>query len=180
MQKTTLLPSLIAFLLLLIGSSCTSITQREYSPFIRDLDGRNELKISTYPAVFPKGKSGSTLLLDKEESHGETYFQVYIRDSSKKMGPNPHVESIEIHSFSYQIDSGPKTELLSGYTHNFWMQGNPRYEKRKLPPIPYRSDSMISIEIDFTLNGKKYTYQGEMKPQEQTTVIPTAVRNSTI
>ena len=60
------------------------------------------------------------------------------------------------------------------------MQGNPWYEKRNLPPIPYRSDSMISIEIDFTLNGKKYTYQGEMKPQEQTTVIPTAVRNSTI
>ena len=161
-------------------SACTSITQRSYQPFIRELDGKSELRVTTYPAGFPRGKSGSSIVLNKEQSHGELYFQINIKDKSKNMGPNPHVKSIKIHSFTYQLGDGPRTELLTDYDYNFWMQGNRNYDKSRLPPIPYYPDSSVKVEIDFTLNGQKYEFKGKMNASENTSYVPTFIRNSTI
>ena len=36
---------------------------------------------------------------------------------------------------------------------SFWMQNNRNYESRDLPPIPYRRNSRIMIEVELTLNG---------------------------
>lgn len=159
----------------LISAGCTSINQREYAPFVRDLDGLNELAISTYPADFPDRLSDKGEVFEKYESAGELYLQVHIRDSNKQIGPNPHVESINIHSFSYRVGDGPVTVLLSDYENNFWMQGNPRYEKRDLPPVPYVPGGRLSINISFTLNGDNYAFEGDMAATEQSSVLPTTI-----
>ncbi|MDB2674140.1 hypothetical protein N9Y81_04225 [Akkermansiaceae bacterium] len=161
-------------------TSCTSFTNREYRPFIRNIDGESELHISTYPAFFPKKKSTSNSIVKKLESHAEVYFQLSIRDLNKRLGPNPHIESVTIHSFSYQLPNEPKIEILTDYHGSFWMQGNPNYESSKLPAIPYRPDSTLSIEINFNLNGKTYSYEGEMKARESTIALPTAIANRSI
>ena len=161
-------------------TSCTSFTNREYGPFVRNLDGKSELHISTYPAFFPQKKSTSNSINKKLESHCEVYFQLFIRDLDKKFGPNPHIESVTIHSFSYQLPNEPKIEILTNHDGNFWMQGNPNYESRKLSAILYRKNSAINIEIDFSLNGKKYSYEGQMKSKESTTTLPKIIANASI
>lgn len=166
----------LAFLL----QACTTVTQRSYGPFVRKLDGKSILKISTYPAGFPKDKRGGAPGFKQMETHGELYFQVNIRNANGKMGPNSNVESIQIHSFAYQVDGGPTTRLLTDYEHNFWMQGNPRYEKRDLAPVPYNPGSIINVEINFTLNGEKYDFKGEMKASESRSTMPTHILHQSI
>ncbi|MCH1499757.1 MAG: hypothetical protein L7U83_11895 [Akkermansiaceae bacterium] len=164
----------------MISANCTSFTNREYGPFVRNLDSENELHISTYPAFFPKKKSNSNSINKKLESHSKVYFQLFIRDLNKKIGPNPHIESVTIHSFSYQLPNEPEIEILTEYDGNFWMQGNPNYESRKLSAIPYRPNSGINIEINFSLNGKRYSYEGQMRSKESTSFLPTIIANGGI
>lgn len=159
----------VSFAVFLFGFG--SITHREYKEFLRDIDGKSELKISTYPSGFPTEVS-NTLISRKMPSSDKVYFQVLVRDKKQKSGPNPNVESILFHSFSYALDDGLKTELISDYARNFWMQGNSNYDKLNHPPIPYRPDSVVSIEIDLTLNGKDYSFKGQMPAKERTTYVP--------
>lgn len=166
---------ILAPVLALIAAGCTSIKQREYAPFVRDLDGLSELAISTYPADFPDRLSDKGALFEKYESAGELYLQVHIRDKKAKFGPNPHVESISIHSFSYRVADGPVNAVLADYERNFWMQDNPRYEQRNLPPVPYVTDGKLWIDIRFTLNGKQYAFNGDMHATETTRTLPTFV-----
>ena len=169
------LGSILALLLLSIVSGCTNLKQRQYAPFVRELDGLNELEISTYPADFPNRLSEKGDIFQRYESADGLYLQVFIRDAKKKTGPNPHVQSITIHAFSYQIRDEPTTVLLSEYQDNFWMQGNPQYDPRGLPPIPYDPDGSVSIKISLTLNDKKYEFEGQMPAAEKTTVMPTFI-----
>ena len=168
---------LLVLTFVLLSTGCTSIKQREYEPFVRDLDGLNELAISTYPADYPNRLSDKGGLLEEYESASELYLQVHIRDRKKKFGPNPHVESITIQSFAYRVGDGPLTVLLSDYDDNFWMQGNPRYEKRNLPPVPYVNNGRLWIDIQFTLNGKQYEFEGDMRATEDTSTLPTFIVN---
>ena len=172
----------VSFLVLswMAFTSCTSFTEREYGPFVRNIDGKSELHISTYPAFFPKKLSTSNSINKKLESHAEVYLQLFIRDLNKKFGPNPHIESVTIHSLSYQLPNEPKIEILTDYRGSFWMQGNPNHERRDLSAIPYRPNSTLSIEINFSLNGETYSYAGEMKARESTTTLPTAIANRSI
>jgi hypothetical protein len=163
----------------LLGA-CTTVTHRAYTPFVRSLDGNSELCISTYPAWYPHNKPGGTSGFKQVETHGELNFQVHIRGAKKKQGPDDQVNSVKIRSFAYQLDDGPKIELLTDYPNNFWMQGNPRYQKDNLPPVPYLPDSVIHVQIDFTLNGKSYNFKGEMKPSESKTTMPTNILKSSI
>ena len=155
---------------LLVG--CGSITHRSYGPFTRQLDEKSELAISTYPAWYPKDSFSIPLLYKNSKTHDKVYFQVHVRDAKKKFGKNPSVESCQINSFSYRLDGGEWTNLLSGYPNDFWMQNNSRYEERELPPIPYQRDSRVGIEIDLTLNGTRHDIQGEMPAKEQTSFYP--------
>lgn len=167
--------SLLAVLPALLAAGCTSIEQREYTPFIRDLDGFSELAISTYPADYPDRLSDKGAVFEKYESAGDVYLQIHVRDRKKQFGPNPHVESISIHSFAYQVGDGPVTVLLSDYENNFWMQSNPRYEKRDLPPVPYVPGGKLTISISLTLNGDRYAFKGDMLATEKSRVLPTAI-----
>ena len=171
-----------SFLILItIGlSSCTSFNLREYKPFVRSIDGKSELHISTYPAWFPKKQPNSNSINKKIESHDEVYFQISIRDINKKFGPNTHINSVKIHSFSYKLPNESEIEILAGYDGSFWMQGNPNHNGHKLTAIPYRTDSTLSIKIKFTLNGELYFYEGEMKAKESKTVLPTSIANRSI
>lgn len=83
--------------------SCAQLRHLEYTPFVYDIDGKNELSISTYPAWFAKDLFSIPFVYKQRETHDKLYFQVYIRDINKKSGKNPNVESIRIHSFSYRI-----------------------------------------------------------------------------
>ena len=162
---------------LLIVAGCTSINHREYAPFVRELDGISQLEITTYPADYPNRLSEKGDTFESYESAGEVYFQVNIRDKSKSGGRNEHVRSIDIHSFSYRIGNEPPTVLLSDYDYNFWMQGNPRYEDRDLPPVPFVPGGNVSINISFTLNGETYAFEGDMPASEKSRTYPTVIVN---
>ena len=45
---------------------CTTVTHREYTPLIQELNEKNELKVSTYSAWFPKNVGPGKL-----ETHGD-------------------------------------------------------------------------------------------------------------
>lgn len=169
---TRLLPVLV---IVLVEAGCTSIEQRAYAPFVRDLDGLSELAISTYPADYPDRLSDRGAWFEKYQSAGEMYLQVHIRDAKKQFGPNPHIESVNIHSFSYRIGNEAPTVLLSGYESHFWMQNNPRYEKRDLPPIPYVPEGKLMIDIRLSLNGKQYAFAGDMPATGKTRIWPTFI-----
>jgi hypothetical protein len=172
--------TLLSILLPLLVSSCTSITKREYEPFVRQLDDKSEISVSTYPAGFPRQVPGNSPSLEKLETHDELYFQIYVRDRKQNFGPNPHITSINIHSFSYRMGDQPLTELLTNYPEAFWMQNNPRYEKIKHTTIPYVPDSSVFIEIDLTLNGKRYKLNGNMPARESKLFAPTFILNQSI
>lgn len=167
------LPIFLVALLFLLGCTglfgCAHLKHREYKPFVRDLDGKSELEISTFPAWYPeKGKHIPRLYKERVTSE-KLNFQVFIRDRKSKIGPNPHVKTIAIHSFSYRLDGGPKVELLTDFPSNFWMQENVNYDKESASQVMYDSESVVGIDIDFTLNGNAYTFNGEMPAHEYST-----------
>jgi len=45
------------------------------------------------------------------------------------------------------------------FCDSFWMQTNRNYESGDLPPILYRRNSRITVEVELTLNGKRQTVQ---------------------
>ena len=165
---------------LLIVSACTKVRHLEYAPFVRDLDGQSELAISTYPADYPERLSDKGDVVQKYRTTAELYFQVHIRDKKTKFGPNSHVHSINIHKFSYRIGDASPVVLLSGYQNNFWSQNNPRYEQRDLPAVPYVPGGEVFIEISFTLNGKKFEFEGVMPANEKSQAYPTVIVNQGI
>lgn len=154
-------------------TSCAGPTQRAYKPFVRNLDGKSELAISTYPAVFPWTKDG-----ELRETDDELYFQVFVRDRKTKCGTNPHVQSILIKSFAYQLDDRKSKQLLNNYPSNFWLQNNPNFEKRELPAVPYKADSAITVEIRLNLNGTDYSFEGKMPASKEKMIYPPALARS--
>ena len=147
-----------AALLLLTATGCAESTIQEYGPFTRDLDGENELHISTYPAGLPRVTDRVPYLFKAQKTPDEVYFQVFVRDRSVGAGPNPHIESIHIESFSYRFPGQAPVILLEDYAENFWMQGNPRYESETSPPVPFNEHWYLQIQIDLTVNGTDYSF----------------------
>ena len=166
MMKSVLLIFLILFL-----AGCVQIRYLKYKPFVHDIDGKNELYISTYPAGYAQKTDDSIPFVYKKlVTHDKLYFQVFIRDIKKKAGKNANIDSIRIHSFSYRIGNNPSTELLSNYDSNFWQQGQSKYnpDTKETSPILYVDGWTVSVNISFTLNGKDYSIQGEMPSAENT------------
>ncbi len=166
----------ICILLLTLG--CGTMHTRGYETFTEEIDANNQLQVSMNPASNPKKKQGSTSWMEERETYRKLNFQVFIMDKDG-YGKNPHVESVTIHSFSYQMNDGNKTEILSDYDYNFWMQGNSRYNKNRkiVPPITYVPKSRIKFWIEFTLNGKKYSKQGTLKSFESSSTYSTHMRD---
>lgn len=139
----------------------------EYEPVVVDLDGKNELHISTYPADYPRTTSRVPYMYKKTRSPDSVFFQVFVRDGQKKTGQNVHVESIRIHSFSYQFDNEAPVELMTQYDDYFWMQDQPNHNKGERKPVPLVSGKPVAIDISLTVNGKDYAFKTRMQPIER-------------
>ncbi|MDJ0761238.1 MAG: hypothetical protein QNJ19_17725 [Woeseiaceae bacterium] len=144
-------------------SACARTDQLAYRPFVADIDGKSELRISTYPADFGRSRKHVPFIYRHMETYDKLYFQVFIRNKDQA-GKNPHVESIHIHSFSYRFDGQPSTELITDYDDYFWMQNQPDYNKdyAESPPVLYVPNAEIIVSIAFTLNGIDYEFEGSM------------------
>jgi hypothetical protein len=164
----------LVFILSLLSSltCCSKFTHLKYSSFVRELDGMSELVISTYSAGYPKRTYHIPFLYEKLVSPEEVYFQVFVRDVVKKAGKNIHVKSIRIHSFSVQIENQPKIVLISDYESNFWMQNQKKYNNFDITAIPYHSETPITVDIELTLNGIDYSFEGKMNPIKKVKTSP--------
>lgn len=160
-------PAFRMAVVLVIGSllsGCVNHSFLQYEPVSLDLDGNNELHISTYPAGYPRTTSSIPFLYKTTRGPESVFFQVFVRDSRKKVGQNTHVESIRIHSFSYRIDNEAPVVLIADYGDYFWMQDQPNYNKGERKPVPWVSGKPIAIDISLTVNGKDYALKTRMQP----------------
>jgi hypothetical protein len=156
----------------LLVQGCMDSTILEYEPLTRDLDGRSELHISTYPAGFPRETSAIPFLYKGLRTPEAVYFQVFVRDAEKKSGPNPNIDSIRIHSFSYQLRGEPPVELIADFDAGFWMQDQPDLAPMAHAPVPFDPGGSVRVVVDLTLNGQDYRIEGEMRAAERRNVRP--------
>ena len=146
---------------------CVDLRNREYVPVTVRLDDHNELHISTYPSWFPSETSDIPFLKKTLRTPDSVYFQVFVRDAEKKVGPNPHVDSILIKSFSYQIAGRAPVVLIENYDANFWMQDNPNYNTGEPAPVPWVEGQPLTIAISLVLNGKAHEVKRDMQAVER-------------
>lgn len=149
------------------------ITTRKYETVTHDLDGKNELMISTYPSEFPEETASIPFLYKALRTPERVNFQVFIRAKGKN-GRNPHIEDIAIHSFSYAFPN-PELEpvlLLEDYDSNFWMQGDPQNDELNAPPVLHSKGWYLNANIDMTVNGERYQLTKQMHAQESTRFRP--------
>jgi hypothetical protein len=66
-------------------------------------------------------------------------------------------------------------ETFRTLPQSFWMVNNRNYVSRELPPILYRRNSRITIEVELTLNDKRHAVQGVMPSRERRTTVPSAL-----
>lgn len=170
LSKGPPIAEVISTVLLIQG--CMNATILEYEPVTRDLDGLNELHISTYPAGFPRKTHSIPFLYEELRTPEAVFFQVFVRDAEMKSGPNPHINSIRIHSFSYQIQNDAPVPLISDYDSNFWMQDQPDLNPAQHAPVPYHPDGSIQIFVDLTVNGRNYSISEQMQAVERQNIRP--------
>ena len=146
-------------------------TTLSYETLIRPLDGKSELKISTYPSDIARSVSRVPFLWKEVRSPNTVYFQVFVRQVGKA-GRNPHVESIMIHSFSYAFPGQEPVELISDYDQNFWMQGSPEYNPTGDPPVPVDEAWYVDLNIELTLNGQRYRFDERVDAASKESLRP--------
>lgn len=157
-------------LVIVFSTGCAKTTFLKYSEFVTPLDDKSELSVKTYPAFFPKETFHIPFLYREFVTHDKLYFQVFVRDKNKKAGPNPNIDSIEIHSFSYKLNDHDSRELISGFKANFWMQG--QHADNKSTPIQFHPEGKIEIDTSLTINGKELKKTGVMKATTQSRLYP--------
>ena len=164
--------SVAAIAAVLLVQGCMAATILEYEPLTRDLDGRSELHISTYPAGFPRETSAIPFLYKGLRTPEAVYFQLFVRDAEEKSGPNPHIDSVRIRSFTYQLPGKPPVELISDFDAGFWMQDQPDLAPVRHAPVPFEPGGSVRVVVDLTLNGRDYRIEGEMRAAERRNVRP--------
>ena len=85
------------------------MTVMDYRPFKIDLDSNYELDITTYPEGYP-----TDVGFNKMMSADAIYLQMHLKDKREpwRLISKEKMASIDVHSFVYQMDDGPKVELL--------------------------------------------------------------------
>lgn len=150
----------VAAALLLVG--CVRYEIVHYTPLTMALDGRSELHISSYASWFPDEHSDIPFIRKTVRTPESIYFQVFVRDAEAKAGPNPHVQSVRIHSFTYALPGQPPVQLITDYDQNFWMQDQPQYNPSGAVPVPCLPGQSIEVSISLELNGTHYAYSERM------------------
>ena len=166
------MPALGTLAVLVIGlQGCLKATVLSYETLIRALDGKSELYISTYPSDIARSVSGVPFLWKEVRSPDSVYFEVFVRKVGR-MGRNPHVESITIHSFSYAFPGQAPVQLIADYDQNFWQQGSPKYNPDGDEPVPVHEAWYVNLEIDLTLNGQRYRIKDQVQAVEKESKRP--------
>jgi hypothetical protein len=147
----------------LLSVGCVRYEVVHYTPITMALDGRSELHISSYASWFPDEHSVIPFIYKTVRTPESIYFQVFVRDAETKAGPNPHVQSVRIHSFTYAPPNQPPTRLIVDYDQNFWMQDQPQYNPGNTAPVPCIPGQSIDVSISLELNGVDYAYSEKME-----------------
>lgn len=158
-------------LLLGLGTGCMKGTVHRYETKTIPLDAQSELKLSTFPAGFPKNRMHIPYLYRSIETPKSVFFQVFIKDKEKDFGQNEHVEDIVIHSLSYQFPGQAPVQLLENYGENFWQQNHPD-NTLQVPAVPYDEHWYLELHIDMTLNGEDYQFTEAIKADSTWYVAP--------
>ncbi len=158
-------------ILALALQGCGKTTVPYYEPLILPLDDKSELHISTYPSDIARTVSGIPFVWKERATPNSVYFQIHVREVGKA-GPNPHVESISIHSFSYAFPAHDSVQMIADYPHSFWMQDSPDYNPGGSSPVPIHDDWYVYLEIDLTLNGKRYLFHERVEAAKRERVRP--------
>lgn len=148
--------------LMLATTGCVRHEVVHYTPLTWDLDGKSELHISSYPSWFPKETSSVPFLHKTVRTPESIYFQVFIREAGTRAGANPHLRSILIRSFTYQLAGRPAVQLIADYDQNFWAQDQAGSRRDKSEPVPCLPGQPIRVSIALEVNGVEYAQQGEM------------------
>jgi hypothetical protein len=143
-------------------TGCVRQETYEYTSASWMLDKHNELSISTYPSWHRRQAEGVPYLYKPLRSAEAVYFQVFVRDAATRSGPNPHVRSILIRSFSYQLAGGPEVRLISDFGSNFWMQGQPQHNPMRGDPVPCVPGQRLTVRVSLMLNGQAHAREGEL------------------
>jgi hypothetical protein len=146
---------------------CVDMRNREYAPVDFALDDKNELHISTYPSSFASEATDVPFLKKTVRTPDSVYFQVFVRDAEKKFGPNTHIDTIQIKSFSYQIPGQAPVVLIENYDAYFWMQNNPDHNKGEPTPVPWVKGQRLNVAISLVLNGKEHELKTNMQAVER-------------
>ncbi len=147
----------------LLSVGCVRYELVHYTPLTKALDGRSELHISSYASWFPDERSDFPFIHKTVRTPESIYFQVFVRDADTKAGPNPHVQSVRIHSFTYALPNQPPTQLIVDYEQYFWMQDQPQYNPGNAVPVPCIPGQSIEVSISLELNGADYAYSESME-----------------
>lgn len=140
----------------LVTAGCTDATILKYEDVIVPLDGQSELHISTYPSNFPSVTFHIPFIFKRIRTPDSVYLQFFVRSVDNKSGSNPHVETIKVHSFTYEFPGQTPVQLVSDYDDSFWMQGSQKYNPNGSDPVPHSAGWYIVLKADITLNGKRY------------------------
>jgi hypothetical protein len=156
---------------------CSDITVHYYDAVEHPLDANNVIRISTYAAGFPNKTKSVPFVYEAIETPKNVYLQVFVRAAGQKGGPNPNVDTIVIHSVSYNFPGQPPKQLTSGFHDYLWMQGDsrygdPRYKQTSSQPIPFGVGWHFIVKIDMTLNGKHHLIEKKMKAATRTSRKP--------
>lgn len=158
--------------LLLTGAGCSSVVHKEYRSHVQQLDRKNELVISTYPAWFPNREVELPPLCVKVVSDDYVALEFLVREPGTGSGRSPHIESIQVHKLAYRLDDGPETVVLRDFSGGFWMQETGNHSERTRKGIPYQNGSVLHATVDLTVNGKNYSIQGEMPARRRISRYP--------
>jgi hypothetical protein len=148
-------------------SGCVHNRIREYTPATFALNDNSELHIATYPSWFSHQISEVPFLKKTFHTPDSVFLEMSVNDVHNKHGPNPHIDSILIKSFSYQIADHAPVVLIENYGGSVWMQGEPHYNSGERIPIPWVKGQQLTVAISLVLNGKAHEFKTVMQAVER-------------
>lgn len=156
----------------LVLAGCMDATVLAYDSLTRELDGRSELHVSTYPAGFPRETASIPFLYKALRTPESVYFQVFVRDAEQRAGPNPHIQSARIHAFSYAFPGQDPVVLVEDFDGYFWMQDNPEQSSARDKPVPYDEHSYLQLRVELTVNGVDYLVEEQVRATQRRNITP--------
>jgi hypothetical protein len=164
---------IVAAVVLFAG--CARFQSSEYPQATWRLDDKNELAISTYPSSYSRTETSIPFVYQSVRGPESIYFQFFVRDAATRTGPNPHVRSILIRSFTYQLADAPAVTLITDYQANFWMQANPHHHTTNpdaKTPVSCVPGQRVTVRANLMLNDQEHSIESVLTCESHVTVLP--------